>query len=273
MAITNTLTAIKDYFIDWHTQNYRILHETPLNAISDNAADDNKLVTNKAVRDKVNNATMDVANAKISVGGRTKTVQTTLNDFDSRLGDIEQNTVRKTDLAYYSEPLNDIYNSYDTDYRGFKLTLRDKTKCKNGLLTWQEKMNLKYMGEWKQFDGSEIGSNKTTGMRLYINPGLRLVFFHFGYTNCPYLYKEYKASQSKNYSHAPANSSDELFYLVRPITNIWGATNWADITMGVENNGDFHLRSKNPVTDKITIGGSLMWFYGDDTVSSKIDNL
>lgn len=55
MAITDTLTAIKSYFFAWHENYYDQIHKEAINQVSEDPADDNKLVTNKGIRDYIQN--------------------------------------------------------------------------------------------------------------------------------------------------------------------------------------------------------------------------
>lgn len=101
MAITDTLTAIKSYFFAWHENYYDQIHKEAINQISDDPANDSKLVTNKGIRDYVQNI-----------------VQNTINPIKTKVGMGDVNACNKNNLVdainYIGSPVSLTRNGYMT---------------------------------------------------------------------------------------------------------------------------------------------------------------
>lgn len=265
MAITDTLTAVKEYFLDWHSKHYEGIHEKPLKALSNNAADDNKLVTNKAVREGIIQYS-NILDTPVSVNNKTsKTLQTTLDDFDSTLDTINSNYVKKTDVANYTETVG-LFDNYSSNV-GFQPSV---TTGKDGLMTWKEKYDLHYIGEWKKFSNTEIGVNAPQGSHLWINPVLRIGYFHYWNSKSSLLKDAYKDTQSTVSKTLMWNQPDEIIARLKPMHDCWAATNYPYIHMGVNEDGYFTLSSDKPVKKTLKLLGTVIYMYNDQRPSEKI---
>lgn len=85
MAVTDTLVAIKEYFFAWHENYYEQIHKKVLNQISDQPTDDNKLVTNKGIREYIQNINTALQNnfnsyyTKTAIDSKISTLNTNIN--------------------------------------------------------------------------------------------------------------------------------------------------------------------------------------------------
>lgn len=290
MAITDTLTGVKEYFINWHKDNYSVLHDPISNEVTNLSPKKDQAVTSEAVYTAINNkfnetntCTVKQCNTKPAPSG---SLQLTLDDFDSRIANIAENIQPATptyDDCY--EMMNAIQANpaqyRDTDNRGFLWPNLDNwpsgTPFKSGLMTPEDKINLYYATSWaSDLTGTDLGSLNeiTKNLTVYVNFGLRIVFCNFTYVNCPLLKKAYNNntdSNKKREHHQPiATSNNHFFYQIRPIKPVWAETNYPHIRIGITESGEFYIRSTEYITKDVTIKGSFMWFYRDGKPSTKL---
>lgn len=89
MAVTDTLVAIKEYFFAWHENYYEQIHRKVLNQVSDQPDDDNKLVTNKGIREYIQNIIAPINN-KIGSNAINAFNKTNLTDAVNHIAGLWQ---------------------------------------------------------------------------------------------------------------------------------------------------------------------------------------
>lgn len=275
MAITDQLITVKDYFLNWHKDNYTTLHSAISNEVTNTQPKKEQAVTSGAVytalNEKFDNVTTCTVKQCNTASAPTGSLQSTLDDFNNRIDNITNNT-QPASTGTLVSVVNNPQTYRDTDSRGFVWPSFDNT-AKSGLMTPNDKMDLYYATTWFEKTGSQIGTNTaiTNHLTIWVNLGLRLVYCYFQYSNCPWLKNAYNNSTSKEYHGTPFVQNTELFYQIRPIAFTWAPTNTNGIRIGVTPNGDFYVRSDEYIKSTVTLNGSLMWFYRDGKPSEKIN--
>lgn len=89
MAVTDTLVAIKEYFFAWHENYYEQIHRKVINQVSDQPDDDNKLVTNKGIREYIQNIIAPINN-KIGSNAINAFNKTNLTDAVNHIAGLWQ---------------------------------------------------------------------------------------------------------------------------------------------------------------------------------------
>lgn len=253
MAITDVLTEIKNYFLNWHTNNYVTLHTKETNRVTDQSPDKNYLVHSGAIK----------AADDAIVQGYT--------DADTNLQNQINNKLDKTQNATAS-PINGIKYADHDDIIGLRPALL--TDYQNGAMTWRDKAELQALGKWYECVPGKPTKKTQTQFKsiephsmVWVNPALRIVYLRFYYRDFNSWAeggKEadiYMATKKDIYTEVgdPAIFWDQI----APISTMWGPTNIPYIQIGVDADGIFKIRSSEKVTSKKTISGSLFWFYRD----------
>lgn len=274
MAITDQLTTVKDYFLNWHRDNYAALHNSISNEVTNTQPKKDQAVTSGAVYTALNNKFNEVTTCTVKQCNNNSpplgSLQLTLDDFDTRINNVTS-TIQTASNGTLTQVLdNSTY--YDPDERGFIFPDFDN-EAHQGFMTPKDKLDLYYATSWFERSGRELGTNTTISNHLtaYINLGLRLVYCYFEYKNCPWLKNAYNNNTSKEYYEKPFINTNELFYYIRPKRTIWAPTNANNIRIGITSSGVFYVRSDEYIKDTRTINGSLFWFYGDGKPSTKIN--
>ena len=290
MAITDTLTGVTEYFINWHKDNYSVLHDPISNEVTNQAPKKEQAVTSEAVYNAINNkfnetntCNVKQCNTKPAPSG---SLQLTLDNFDSRITNIADN-IRYASPTYEDctemtyAILNNPSQYVDTDGRGIMWPSFDQwpqgTPFQAGLMSPEDKMNLHYVTSWTEvLTGAQLGQQNavTNKLEIYISFGLRLVFCHFLYEDCPWLKNSYNNNTDTNKKreyHRPVVTNDNAFFhYIRPIHTIWAETNYPNVKIGITSGGEFYVRSTEYVTKNIKIEGSFMWYYRDGKPSLKL---
>ena len=89
MAVTDTLVAIKEYFFAWHENYYEQIHKKVINQVSNQPDDDNKLVTNKGIREYIQNIIAPINN-KIGSNAINAFNKTNLTDAVNHIAGLWQ---------------------------------------------------------------------------------------------------------------------------------------------------------------------------------------
>lgn len=263
MGIEETLTGIKTYFLNWHRDNYNTLHPSISNQVTDQLPDKERAVTSGAVYNCAKGIKTDLNSYKNTVNGQ-------ISNLDTKINNVESN-IKTASYGTLPHILSEYETYHDSDSRGYNWPDLP-SNARNGFMTAKEKMDLYYYGRWFEITGKQIASEiKTTKhMTMWVNLGLRLVYFNFSYKNCPWLKKAYKDFGYKEWYTYPAESTNQVWLSVRPISHVWAPTNNPNIVIGVTADGGFYIRSRNVVKKNTTIHGSLMWYYRDSVPSVKV---
>ena len=264
MAITDTLSNIKDFFFSWHKERYADIHTKETNKVDNDLTKRDYLTTNGAVYDALTQQASSFQSTLDDYNNR-------INAINSRVDSVGDNIKVAKSWSNYPNVLEEYDTYWDDDTRGFNWPDLD-SDAHNGFITPKEKANLYYSTKWYEITGKAIGGETgvTKHMTMWVNLGLRLVYFNFTYKNCPWLKREYANDKSKYWFSYPYSTNNEVFYQVRPIKSIYAPTSYHNVYMSVRSNGQFFLYSTEPITKNIDIVGSLMWFYRDSAVSNKI---
>lgn len=164
MAITDTLDSIKDFFLKWHKEDYTKLHEKKTTQVTNEIPDKDLSVTSGAVYDALNNKFNSITTCTVKqCNDDTKTLQTTLDDFDSRLKNkVDKTQYSKADISFWNAGSGTPY-----------VTQIQATNTQDGLMTWKEKIFLQELGTWHTIN---------TGLPPYcsmeVNIALGLVHLH-----------------------------------------------------------------------------------------------
>lgn len=268
MAITDKLTTIKDYFLDWHERYYNALHKKTIEDLE--AETENRIAGDNDLLRRITYPNFLAAQAKDDT--RNQTVQTTLDNFNTKLNtNAAIGTING--LAYAQ---NDI--------RGFNPSLTGTKQ--NGLMTWKDKAEITALGTWyecvhrnaKTKDYQHIYNSvpcwnysKKQYCVLWINPALRICYLKFSYADFPKSkWDETKKSSvvymatTKDFKYEGETKNDAILWdHASPIYHIWNGTNHPNIMLGLTNDGELILRSTTEITKAYGIYGSLMWFYRD----------
>ena len=245
MAIIDTLTTIKDYFISWHDKYYDALHEDTIEDLTQEINARENADTN--INNKIDNLTA----SQVRDTKRNQTVQTTLDNYVKTYADAGTRTL-KTDYEIHPTGENG-------SPRGFYNVM---SKQQDGLMSWQDKAVLKYTGEWLELTHDNWASIHKD-FQIWVNTTLRLVYFHFQLKDCTWL-----KNDTTNFTTHGCSSELSWFH-VRPIKTIWAPTNHVGVQFGVANDGVFYLRSDRKIA-KATFSGSTFWFYRDSNMYDKL---
>ena len=261
-GITGTLQDIKDYFKDWHTNNYEILHKKT-DQLTDQEPIGLQPIQSNTVYKKFQSLTANDIKDATRGAPNNQSVQTTLDSFDSRINNVN-NKLRVASYGTLPDVVGNAQRYYDPDGRGFNFPALSGDY--DGFITAKEKADIYYYGKWYELTGTQAGFDKKhrDHITMWVNIGLRLVYFHFGYTNCPWL------KNSTEYMAVPFTDKESVGWNTVPIHHIWAPTNANNIRMGMTKDGEFYLRSNTTISGTRSINGSMMWFYRDGPVSSKI---
>jgi hypothetical protein len=250
MAIIDTLTTIKDYFMSWHDKYYNEIHKETIDdieqEINDRTAGDADLLR------RITYPNFLAAQAKDNT--RNQTVQTTLDQYNTKLNTYAKAGKRDLIKDYYEHPEGE--GGYA---RGFYHKIYGR---ENGLMTWQDKAVLKYTGEWLEYTHDDWPSLHDA-LTIWVNPTLRIVYCYFYKKDCTWL-----KSDTSNFS-THGCSSDTAWWHVRPIRAIWAPTNLHGVYFGVGSDGVLHVRSDRKIA-KHTLYGSAFWFYRDSNMYDKL---
>lgn len=257
MAITDVLVEIKNYFLNWHTNNYETLHTRETNQVTDQSPDKDYLVHSGAIKAADDAIIQGYTNADANL--------------QNQINNLNNNKLDKTQNAKAS-PITGIKYA-ESDTRG--VIPAKLTSYQNGIMTWRDKAELQSLGKWYECVPGKPTKTWQTQFKsiephsiVWVNPALRIVYLRFYYKDFNRWAegkKEadiYMATKTDMYTEvgAPATFWDQI----RPIHTMWSPTNITYIQIGVDSDGIFKIRSSERVTSKKTISGSLFWFYRDD---------
>ena len=126
MAITDTLTAIKSYFFAWHENYYDQIHKEAIDQVSENPNDDDKIVTNKGIREYIQS---EITLIKNIIGSNVLNAfkgKGTLVDIVNELTALQSKNISTDQWMQYRQRTATFSYSY-TD-RGGTITVRKKKK-------------------------------------------------------------------------------------------------------------------------------------------------
>ena len=244
MAITDVLAEIKDYFLNWHTNNYVTLHESTINSL-------NTEITNRTDGDRALGTRIDNLTASQIKDNENNNTQTTLTNLQNQK--LNKNTSAQ---AGPRKLVSDHGETGGEDTRGFTQYIPEPRT--NGVMTWKDKAALAGMSIWEAPTWGSIPKCFT----VYYNPSLRIVHAKFYVKDCTWLAKE------TTYLGAGMSSPGGWSH-IRPISNVWAPTNVVGVQVCVASDGTYMLRSDRKIA-KHDFNASLFWFYGDSHVYSKI---
>ena len=270
MAITDVLETIKDYFLNWHTNNYTNLHTKETNQVTNTAPEKDYLVHSGAVKTANDAITNAFTSADTNLQNQINTINNT--ELPKKVNNNQYAQASPVYGIKYAEP----------DIRG--LDPQPLTTYQNGLMTWRDKAELQSLGIWYecvhpnnktktwQHTFKSIEKNST----IWVNPALRIVEYRFyckkfkkGWwydgKNCDmYMAGEY--NNSTDMANEGDNNKGSYFWdQVSPISGLWGPTNHINIQMGMTTDGILKFRSTSKITKDIGLQGTLFWFYRDDS--------
>lgn len=258
MAITDVLAEIKNYFLNWHTNNYTTLHTRETNQVTDQSPDKDYLVHSGAIKAADDAIIQGYTNAD--------------TNLQNQINNLNNNKLDKTQNATAS-PITGI--KYATDVRGFRPA--KLTSYQNGVMTWRDKAELQSLGRWYECVPGTPTKQRQIQFKsiephsiVWVNPALRIVYLRFYYRDFNRWAKGNKEADiymaTKRDIYTEAGDPAIFWYQIRPMHTIWSPTNIPYIQIGVDSHdGIFKIRSSEKVTSKKTISGSLFWFYGDFT--------
>ena len=121
MAVTDTLVAIKEYFFAWHENYYEQIHKKILNQISDQPDDDNKLVTNKGIREYIQNIIAPIHN---KIGSNTINAfnKTNLTDAVNHIAGLWQSV----SISRNGYMTSSQYMTYERRTRAFSYSFKTR---------------------------------------------------------------------------------------------------------------------------------------------------
>lgn len=158
MAITDVISTIKDYFLNWHNENYNTLHSPITNQVTNQSPYKDQAVTSKAVYDYANNKFNNITTCNVKMCNNTETsLQTTLDDFNNNK--LNKNQYASADINYWW-----------SNYTG------STVNCKNtqdGVMKWQEKILLQELATWHV-----IKTNLPPKCSMEVNFALGLCHLH-----------------------------------------------------------------------------------------------
>jgi len=257
MAITDVLTEIKNYFLNWHTNNYVTLHTKETNRVTDQSPDKDYLVHSGAIK---------AADDAIIQGYTTAdtNLQNQINDIKNVQLPKKLNS-NQTATGQRAKGDSGLQSDYaagpeEASARGFYHIVNGTRQ--NGVMTWQDKAVLRGLGDWLERTHSDWGSIHSN-VKIWVNPSLRIVYCRFYDKNST------KLKSSTEWSSTLGTDSNYWWHHIRPISSIWGATNVVGVQFGATDDGMIYLRSDRTIA-KATITGSLFWFYRDDNMYDKL---
>ena len=232
--IEETLTSIKEYFLHWHNdeENY----------------EENHLKTNLLTKTTTPDKDYPITSAAVQIALDNQKTEIT-DKLDSMDQMAQGGTV-------------DYTTAYNSKTKGFHTMVSGNKQP--GFMSWEDKVQLKGLGMWKQITSSTSKSGLNGSMTMYVNPGIRLVYFNFTQENFSSL------SGRKNFEWRKNVTYTTLLRKLSPKHTIWGATNQPNIVMGIDTYGKFYLRSTDTIAGAVDINGSLMWYYGGDDIYNNI---
>lgn len=257
MAITDVLAEIKNYFFNWHTNNYVTLHTKETNQVTNQAPDKDYLVHSGAIKAADDAIRTDFTNADTNLQNQITSNKNNINTINGKLRTASYGTM--PDVVEQSRKY------YDSDTIGFNFPGLTSA-AHDGFLTPKEKLDIYYFGKWYELTGAAAGfdSKHASHVTVWVNIGLRLVYFYFSYKDCPWLKNE------TEYFTVPLTDKNDPMWQILPVRSVWAPTNVDNVRMGWTNNGEFYLRSDTKITNKKSIYASMMWFYRDGPPSSKV---
>ena len=254
MAIIDTLTTIKDYFMHWHEKYYNQIHKETIDDLNDeieNRIDGDANLLNKItypnfLASQVRDTTRNPPDGQ--------SVQTTLDQYGNKLNTYANAGTRtlKSDSTVHPD---------GADHRGFYHEMSDN---QNGLMTWQDKAVLRYTGEWIELTHDDWPSIHGA-LKIWVNPTLRIVYCNFDYPNCTWL-----KNDKYNVSTYGASKNTAWFH-IRPISSIWVPTNVVGVQFAVGSDACLYLRSDRTIA-KGHFFASTFWFYRDNNMYQKLMN-
>ena len=126
MAITDTLTAIKSYFFAWHENYYDQIHKEAIDQVSEDPNDDDKIVTNKGIREYIQSK---IASIKDIIGSNALNAwngKETLIDIVNELTALQSKNISTDQWMQYKQRTTTFAYSYSA--RGGTITIRKQGK-------------------------------------------------------------------------------------------------------------------------------------------------
>ena len=258
MAITDVLVEIKNYFLNWHTNNYTTLHTRETNQVTDQSPDKDYLVHSGAIKAADDAIIQGYTNADINL--------------QNQINNLNNNKLNKTQNATAS-PITGIKYA-ENNVRGFRPA--KLTSYQNGVMTWRDKAELQSLGRWYECVPGTPTKQRQIQFKsiephsiVWVNPALRIVYLRFYYRDFNKWAEGNKEADiymaTKRDIYTEAGDPSIFWDQIRPMHTMWSPTNIPYIQIGVDSDGIFKIRSSEKVTSKKTISGSLFWFYGDFT--------
>ena len=262
MAITDVLVEIKNYFLNWHTNNYTTLHTRETNQVTDQSPDKDYLVHSGAIKAADDAIIQGYTNADINL--------------QNQINNLNNNKLNKTQNATAS-PITGIKYA-ENNTRGFRPA--KLTSYQNGVMTWRDKAELQSLGKWYECVPGRPTKTWQTQFKsiephsiVWVNPALRIVYLRFYYRDFNKWAEGNKEADiymaTKRDIYTEAGDPSIFWDQIRPMHTMWSPTNIPYIQIGVDSDGIFKIRSSEKVTSKKTISGSLFWFYGDFTAYNR----
>lgn len=253
MNISGTLASIKEYFLHWHKNEYDDIHHKT-NTITNEGNDANYPPTSAAVYNYIcgeNGINNKINNAK--------------NELDTLSNTLA--SVNAVDWRTYSNRAES--------------TAIVEGNVHNGLMKWEDRVLIDGLKEWKYFDHTfeNSGLSESWRMRLWINQSTHLAYLSFWRQNFEYLNGRtyggightYSASNNAatgivtytfNKENTSSSNSLSLIHRIAPETGIYTHTHNPYIIVGIDNGGNFIVKSTKTFSS-VEVHGSLLWFYGN----------
>lgn len=266
MAITDKLTTIKDYFLDWHERYYTALHKK---TIDDLEAEKNNRIAGDEANKTLINSKFPVPDTQVTDTAKNQNLKLTIQELRTKaaIGNI-----------------NGI-SSAQNDVRGVNPSITGTKQ--DGLMSWKDKAELTALGTWyecvhsnaKTKDYQHVFNSvpcwdkkKNKYCVLWVNPALRMCYLKFAYADFPVSKWDETKKNSDLYQattydlkYDGSTKNDAILWdHVAPIYHIWNPTNHPHITIGIDADGILRLRSTTTITKAYGIYASLMWFYRDN---------
>lgn len=241
MAIADTISSIKTYFLNWHRENYNTLHPEIANEVTNRSPTKDEAVTSGAVYNYVNNQidTNILTNKVWMANNRQKTLQSTLDDFNTSL-----NT--KLNKTQYTSATVESWDSMSGE-NGTHIWARD---VQDGVMKWEEKLLLQELATWHT-----ISKGLPPKSSMEVNFALGLCHLHI------YAKNTTKFKNDTKWTHE-ADGGDALQQFTPPahVSNACGSPFGAVITITPYGGFSIHTTKKY---NKTNLVGDIIWKFSN----------
>ena len=154
MAITDTLTTIKDYFINWHKTNYNTLHPTNVTTSFSNPLTNTKVPSEKLVKESLDGKANSNHSHNISEINNLSTILSSKATLDS----LEW---KRMTVGTYT---NKKYNYFSTDTSGKHHFNYDENKTGSTILYYNDYLCVMYLNYF--FSSKELSLQGSTWTKI-----------------------------------------------------------------------------------------------------------